>query len=142
MIIGGIGTIVLEVFVAFFVGYTIMRFFVHKTFLEKLCIILFVVFPIIFIFVFNVAWFFAGKAFKFKNWALKVLFLLKEIFYFKAMHGYIRHTRLYSSLIKPKRQHSAINQCFSFRFGPLISHILLWVWFCWLRMHCVAVFVV
>ena len=61
LIVSGSGAISIEILISLFIGYTILRFFVNKTSCERICIILLVILPIIIIFLFNIAWFFAGK---------------------------------------------------------------------------------
>jgi hypothetical protein len=60
LVVSGSGAILIEVLIAFFIAYTIFRFFIPKSYCERLSIILCIILPIIIIFIFNIGWFFAG----------------------------------------------------------------------------------
>ena len=60
LVVSGSGAILIEILIAFFIAYTIFRFFIPKSYCERLSIILCIILPIIIIFIFNIGWFFAG----------------------------------------------------------------------------------
>ena len=60
LVVSGSGAILIEVLIAFFIAYTIFRFFIPKSYCERLSIILCIILPIIIIFIFNIGWVFAG----------------------------------------------------------------------------------
>lgn len=62
LLVGGSCACSITLLTGTFLIYTVLRFFVRKTFKERLVVILFVLLPLTFLIVFNLAWFFAGNA--------------------------------------------------------------------------------